>query len=77
MKLLINFFLIVLLKAGSFSYCKMCHNGKKEINLNDLTKKEIKSKLMYFKKQKNGLMPSIAKKLTKKDIENILKIYGK
>jgi hypothetical protein len=31
---------------------------------------------LYFKNKK-GLMPSIAKKLTQKDIENILKIYGK
>jgi hypothetical protein len=51
----------------------MCHNGKKEIDLNSLSKKEIKEKLFYFKNQKKGLMPSIAKKLTKKDIENIVK----
>ena len=54
----------------------MCHNGKKEVSLNSLTKSKIKSKLEQFKKE-NGLMPSIAKKLTKQDIKNIIKIYGK
>jgi cytochrome c553 len=76
MKKTISFFLIVFLNAGNFSYCKMCH-GKKEIDLNTLTKKEIKKKLLQFKTKKSGLMPSIAKKLTKKDMEKILKIYGK
>ena len=54
----------------------MCHNGKKEVDLNSLAKSEIKSKLEKFKKE-NGLMPSIAKKLTQKDIEEIIKSYGK
>ncbi|GAX87911.1 conserved hypothetical protein [Lebetimonas natsushimae] len=77
MRLLINFFVVLFLNANSFSYCMMCHNGKKEINLNSLTKKEIKEKLFYFKHQNKGLMSSIAKKLTKKDIKSILKYYGK
>ena len=65
-----------LLLAKDFTFCATCHNGRKEVDLNTLSKKEIKKRLKELKSSKN-VMSYIAKKLTKKDIEDITKIYGK
>jgi len=71
------FLVAVMLFAKDFSFCKSCHNGRKEIKLNTLTKKEIIKKLNYFKKTNKGTMHYIAKNLSKKDILDIAKTYGK
>ena len=62
--------------AKSYIFCLSCHNGRKEVNLNNLKKSYIKKRLQELKHQKNT-MGYIAKSLSKKDIRNILKIYGR
>jgi len=65
-----------ILFANSFSYCTNCHNGRKEVKLNSLKKEYIKKRLLELKKE-NNTMSYIARSLSKKDIEEILKIYGR
>jgi len=62
--------------AKNFIYCTNCHNGRKEVKLNSLKKEYIKKRLFELKKEKNT-MSYIAKNLTKKDIKEIIKIYGR
>jgi len=66
----------LILLAKNYNFCTSCHNGRKEVNLNSLKKSFIKKRLNELKHQKNT-MGYIAKSLSKKDIKEILKIYGK
>ncbi len=72
----IIFLIPVLILAKNYTFCLSCHNGRKEINLNSLKKSYIKKRLKELKHQKNT-MGYIAKSLSKKDIKEILKIYGR
>jgi len=62
--------------ANSFSYCTNCHNGRKEVRLNSLKKEYIKKRLLELKNE-NNTMSYIARNLSKKDIQEIIKIYGR
>ena len=66
----------LLIFAKNYNFCMSCHNGRKEVTLNSFKKSFIKKRLNELKHQKNT-MGYIAKSLSKKDIKEILKIYGK
>ncbi len=62
--------------AKSYTFCLSCHNGRKQVNLNNLKKSYIQKRLNELKKEKNT-MGYIAKSLSTKDIKEILRIYGR
>ena len=66
----------IVLLAKNYSFCTSCHNGRKEVDLNSLKKSYIQKRLFELKSGK-GTMSYIAKSLTKNDIKEILKIYGR
>jgi len=65
-----------LIFAKNYSFCLSCHNGRKEVNLNSLKKSYIQKRLSELKNEKNT-MGYIAKSLSKEDIKEILKKYGR
>ncbi len=66
----------ILIFAKNYTFCMSCHNGRKEVDLNSLKKSYIQKRLNELKKE-NSTMSYIARSLTKEDIKNILKIYGR
>ena len=66
----------ILIFAKNYTFCTSCHNGRKEVDLNSLKKSYIQKRLNELKKE-NSTMSYIARSLTKEDIKNILKIYGR
>lgn len=66
----------IFLLAKSYTFCLSCHNGRKEVNLNSLKKSYIKKRLIELRKE-NNTMSYISRSLTKKDIQEILKTYGR
>ena len=72
----ILYILPIILFAKDYSFCTSCHNGRKEVSLNSLKKSYIEKRLNELKNEK-GTMSYIAKSLSKKDIKNILEIYGR
>ena len=72
----IIFLLPFFIFAKNFSFCLSCHNGRKEVDLHSLKKSVIEKRLKELR-QKNSTMGYIAKSLSKDDIKEILRIYGK
>ncbi len=64
--------------AFAYQDCAMCHNGGMAKKLDTLTPAQIEAKMKAFKAGKgNPMMVNIAKGLSKKDIADAAKKYGK
>ncbi len=64
--------------AFAYQDCAMCHNGGMAKKLDTLTPAQIEAKMKDFKAGKgNPMMVNIAKGLSKKDIADAAKKYGK
>jgi len=64
--------------AFAYQDCAMCHNGGMAPKLDNLTPAQIVAKLEEFKKGKgNPMMVSIAQGLSKQEMIEAAKKYGK
>jgi len=73
--------LLAIFSVSAFAYvqCTMCHNGGYQVNLKQYTPKQIEKIMMEYKNGKKigNMMPDIARKMTKEEIEEAANKYGK